>query len=298
MRKCTLALGLMLGMSIAVPAHALQCVPYARQISGIDLQGDAWRWWAAAQGVYDRGNSPQVGGVLVFKQTPHMRHGHVAVVRRVISRREIRIDHANWGTGRTTGRGQVSLDVAVIDVSPHNDWSQVRVWHEPSDSYGARINPAYGFIYSKSRPQRQRLEDAVLHSAQLPSVPPPVAPHVIHSVSVSTLPAPAVTVAALQLPQPAVQPPVPAASAAPAPAHAPQAQPAAQLAGAAHLNAQVLARLRGAGAAEPQRVLQAAQPAPKPAVVKSATAKPAGKVIKVSTDGKAAAKTKKTSAKH
>lgn len=163
-RKGILAFGLMLGLSVTAPAHALQCVPYARQVSGVELSGDAWRWWSAAVGFYDRGSQPQVGSVLVFKQTSSMRHGHVAVVKRVVNRREIRIDHANWGNGRRGSRGQVHLDVAVLDVSPHNDWTQVRVWHEPSDTFGVRVNPTFGFIYRNGggQPSRPRFEDAVL----------------------------------------------------------------------------------------------------------------------------------------
>lgn len=281
MRTCTLALGLMLGMTIAVPAQALQCVPYARQISGVDLQGDAWRWWNAAQGVYDRGASPRSGAVLVFKQTRNMRYGHVAVVRRVINKREIRIDHANWGTGLRGSRGTVTTDVPVIDVSPNNDWSQVRVWHHASQTYGARINPAYGFIYAKGG-ARPSFDDEHRH------VPPaPASPHVIHSVSVTTLPsAPAAasalppvsaTMAALQLP-----PSTPAAAAAPVVAEEkPQPQAAAapqqHLAGAARLNAQVLARLQGHGTGEgAAKALQSAQPAPKP-VKRASVAKVSGK---------------------
>jgi hypothetical protein len=36
----------------------LQCVPYARQVSGIQLYGDAHTWWDQAAGRYDRGFTP------------------------------------------------------------------------------------------------------------------------------------------------------------------------------------------------------------------------------------------------
>lgn len=147
MRKFVLALLVMGSFGFSHAATAQQCVPYARQISGIGLQGDAWRWWAAAEGSYSRGSQPQQGAVLVFKQTRQMRHGHVAVISKVVGRREVLIDHANWGNGRA--RGKVERNVAAIDVSPNNDWTQVRVWHAPSGTYGARINPAYGFIYQQ-----------------------------------------------------------------------------------------------------------------------------------------------------
>ncbi len=61
--------------------------------------------------------------------------------------REIVVDHANWASRRGE-RGRVDLSVRVLDVSPANDWSQVRVWHAPADSFGQRIYPAYGFIYA------------------------------------------------------------------------------------------------------------------------------------------------------
>ncbi len=146
MRGILLAVLLLSGLGASAEAVAQQCVPYARQISGLSLRGDAWQWWAAAEGAYQRGSRPQAGAVLVFKKTAKMRHGHVAVVSRVVGSREIRVDHANWETtGR--GRGRVTRDVPVIDVSPRNDWTAVRVWHEASRSYGRRVNPTYGFIY-------------------------------------------------------------------------------------------------------------------------------------------------------
>ena len=39
----------------------LQCVPYARQVSGIRIFGDAHTWWDQAAGHYARGNRPKVG---------------------------------------------------------------------------------------------------------------------------------------------------------------------------------------------------------------------------------------------
>lgn len=148
MRKVLLALLLCGSFGLADAATAQQCVPYARQNSNIALKGDAWMWWAAAEGAYERGSQPKPGAVLVFKKTASMRYGHVAVVSRVVGKREIRIDHANWERG--AGRGKVTRDVAVLDVSPANDWTQVRVWHGPSNTFGVRINPTYGFIYDRN----------------------------------------------------------------------------------------------------------------------------------------------------
>lgn len=121
----------------------LQCVPYARDASGIELYGDAWSWWQAAAGRYERGAAPLPGAVLVMKRDSRLPHGHVSVVTAILGPREIRVAHANWGYAGKP-RGRVERDVPVVDVSPDNDWSQVRVWN--GGSYG-RIYPAHGFIY-------------------------------------------------------------------------------------------------------------------------------------------------------
>ena len=125
------------------PTQPMQCVPYARQVSGIDLRGDAWTWWSQAEGRYARGKKPRLGAVLVFKKTRALPRGHLSVVTRIIHAREILITHANWGSASDT-RGQVTTDVRVIDVSPGNDWSELRVWN--GSDFG-KSYPAAGFIY-------------------------------------------------------------------------------------------------------------------------------------------------------
>ncbi len=135
-------------LAAAVPAMALQCVPYAREASGISLRGDAWTWWGSAAGVYDRGHGPRVGAVVVFKRHGSMRRGHVAVVTEIINSREVLVDHANWGSRRLGGRGKVAKGMAVVDISPENDWTEVRVWNRRLDDYGSRVYPTYGFIYA------------------------------------------------------------------------------------------------------------------------------------------------------
>ena len=104
----------------------LECVPYARNVSGIQLSGDAYVWWNEAAGRYERGQTPQPGSVLNFRANGRMRLGHVAVVQEVVNRREILITQANWG-GPGFVRGGVSSDIAVVDVSPNNDWTAVRM---------------------------------------------------------------------------------------------------------------------------------------------------------------------------
>lgn len=119
----------------------ISCVPYARLASGINLRGDAYTWWNGAAGIYQRGVAPAPGAVLVLAQTNRLRSGHVAVVRQVISSREILVDHANWVPG------QVMNGQHVYDVSPNNDWTMPRFYNLDAGVYG-RVYPAYGFIYN------------------------------------------------------------------------------------------------------------------------------------------------------
>jgi surface antigen len=130
----------------------LQCVPYARQVSGIQIYGDAWTWWDQAEGLYAKGTRPKVGAVMSFRPYGNMRLGHVAAVSRVIDSRTVLLRHANWSLidGR---RGQIEDNVRAIDVSPNNDWSEVRVWFAPLQGLGTTHWPLNGFIYpEKIRP--------------------------------------------------------------------------------------------------------------------------------------------------
>ena len=141
------------GMSVARYGRAgggLQCVPFARENSGIELSGNANTWWYGAAGVYERGSRPEVGSVLSFPANGRMRMGHVAVVARVVSGRTVQIDHANW-SGPGGGRGRVSRNIDVVDVSPNNDWTAVRVALGQANTYGS-VYPTDGFIYD--RPDR------------------------------------------------------------------------------------------------------------------------------------------------
>ncbi len=124
----------------------LQCVPFARENSGIEIVGNAVNWWGNAVGVYERGNRPEVGSVLNFRATGRMYLGHVAVVSRVIDSRNVQIDHANWSS-----RGAISRNISVVDVSPRNDWTAVRVALGQGTEFGS-VYPTYGFIYD--RPDR------------------------------------------------------------------------------------------------------------------------------------------------
>lgn len=134
--------------AVSTPAQALQCVPFARESSGVEIFGNARTWWYQAAGRYSRGAAPEVGAVMTFKPTRRMPIGHVATVSQIVSDREVLISHANWS--RINGRrGQIERNVRAIDVSPNNDWSQVKVWYAPMGDLGTSTYPLYGFIYNK-----------------------------------------------------------------------------------------------------------------------------------------------------
>lgn len=126
----------------------LQCVPYARRVSGIELRGNANTWWHEADGRYQRGQSPQEGAVLSFRSNRHMELGHVAVVTKTVGPREILISQANWPMPGQR-YGNISKAISVIDVSADNDWTAVRVERGHTGSYGS-VYPTNGFIYGHS----------------------------------------------------------------------------------------------------------------------------------------------------
>ena len=144
----------------------LQCVPYARQVSGIRIFGDAHTWWDQAAGHYARGTRPKVGAVMSFRPYGNMRLGHVAAVSRVINARTVLLRHANWSLigGR---RGQIEDDVRAIDVSDANDWSEVRVWFAPIEALGTTHWPLNGFIYPDRGVDRLEAPRIVLASAEV-----------------------------------------------------------------------------------------------------------------------------------
>jgi surface antigen len=155
---------LLLFLFISTPAFALyeglQCVPYARAVSGVQIRGDAHTWWGQAQGRYDRGDRPRVGAVLAFKPYGAMRLGHVAAVRKIVDSRTLLVSHANWSTIDGT-RGHIEENVRVIDASPDNDWSEVQVWYTPNAALGTTRWPVHGFIYASQRRSDSEVRMAV-----------------------------------------------------------------------------------------------------------------------------------------
>jgi surface antigen len=156
------------GGSASLPPY-LQCVPYARQVSGIKIFGDAHTWWGQAAGKYARGTTPRVGAVMAFKPSGNSRLGHVAAVSRIVDERTILIRHSNWSpiNGR---RGQIEDNVRVVDVSENNDWSAVRVWYAPIRNLGGGHWPIQGFIYPG---KAEKLDDRAPPRIELPSAPKP-----------------------------------------------------------------------------------------------------------------------------
>ncbi|TDH64145.1 CHAP domain-containing protein [Dankookia rubra] len=126
----------------------ISCVPYARSVTGMAISGNGGDWWSNAAGSYRRGNQPEPGSVMAFRSTGGMSRGHVAVVSRVLSDRQVLIDHANWG-GPGIRKGSVMHNVSVVDVSDNNDWTAVRVQSGHSDAAYGRTYPTYGFIYNR-----------------------------------------------------------------------------------------------------------------------------------------------------
>jgi len=130
------------GPTLERPVSPLQCVPFARTASRIEIYGDAHTWWDQAAGRFPRSSIPAEGSVLVLRGYNTDNRGHVAVVTQIVSEREILVDQANWMNG-----GEITRRVPVLDVSANNDWSQVRVWWLPTQSLGVRIYEARGFIH-------------------------------------------------------------------------------------------------------------------------------------------------------
>jgi surface antigen len=182
-----------------LPAY-LQCVPYAREVSGIQIYGDAYTWWDQAEGKYRRGNEPRVGAVMAFVPTERMQLGHVATVAKVIDRRTVLLDHANWSPieGR---RGQVERGVKAVDVSARGDWSEVRVWYAPLQDLGTTRWPVAGFIYGDGKPTKAKPETRI-------AAAPAPKPQVSLSAPVTAKPSRDFSKAFAALPEPTSPPPI------------------------------------------------------------------------------------------
>lgn len=126
--------------SVETPLKKLFCVEYARALTGMNIFGDAKFWWDRARNLYARAAAPAEQAVMVFTPSSRLKKGHVAVVSAIISKREIRVEQANW-----QNHGEIEHAMPVMDVSARNDWSQVRVWDMRSKAFG-RVYAVSGFI--------------------------------------------------------------------------------------------------------------------------------------------------------
>lgn len=127
--------------SVETPLKKLFCAEYARAISGLNIFGDAKYWWERAKNLYARVSMPAPHTVMVFKPSARIKKGHVAVVTAIVSKREIRVEQANW-----QNHGEIDHATPILDVSARNDWSQVRVWDMRSKSFGGHVYAVSGFI--------------------------------------------------------------------------------------------------------------------------------------------------------
>ncbi len=142
----------------------IQCAPYAREHSSVKIFGDANTWWAQAANKFPRVQSPSSGAVMVLAGYAGPDRGHVAVVRKIISDREIRVDHSNW-----LDDGSIYVNDPVEDVSASNDWSAVRVWNIQTGNWGGRSYPVQGFILPhEPAPAAPQAGDGLVARADIP----------------------------------------------------------------------------------------------------------------------------------
>lgn len=151
------------GINLAAASRqpGLNCAPFARALSGIDLYGAADGWWQAADGRYDRSDRPEVGAVLVLRRSDRLAYGHVAVVSRLLAPRRLLVIQANWV------HDELTEDQLAVDVSPGNDWTEVRMWWPPANAMGGHTYPAYGFILPPAPATHAALRHAARPAARL-----------------------------------------------------------------------------------------------------------------------------------
>lgn len=131
---------LLLVLAVQV-AHAIECVPYARSRSGIQIFGNADTWWSQAK---TKGSKPYVGSVMSMPKqgaTALASYGHVAFVASVISSTEIIVDHANWDAPQ----GSIFTGVKVRDIS--GNWTRIQIENTPGSGYGSTTYIIDGFVY-------------------------------------------------------------------------------------------------------------------------------------------------------
>lgn len=149
-----------LSMGASSRHPGISCAPFARELSGIALYGDADGWWSGAAGRYTRASRPMLGSVLVFSRQDRLPSGHVSVVSRLLGDRQLQVTQANWV------RGQLDEDQLVVDLSERNDWTLVRVWYPPVGQLGAHDYITYGFIHPDRPATHDQLARATAAAAR------------------------------------------------------------------------------------------------------------------------------------
>lgn len=144
MMRAALAIACTVMTTTPAAARFWQCVPFAREVSGVEIYGNALTWWGQAESRYARGHAPEIGAVMSFRPTARMPLGHVAMVSEIVNDREVLLTHANWSRP-----GGTEYNVRAVDVSTQGDWSEVRVWYAPIGGLGTSVYPLNGFIYPR-----------------------------------------------------------------------------------------------------------------------------------------------------
>ena len=99
--------------------------------------------------------------MLVLRRGGRLPSGHVAVVSRLLAPRQVLVIQANWVPDELTE------DQLAIDVSPRNDWTEVRMWWPPANAMGGHVYPAYGFILPAAPATHEALRRAARPAARL-----------------------------------------------------------------------------------------------------------------------------------
>ena len=75
--------------------------------------------------------------------------------------RQVLVIQANWVPDELTE------DHLIIDVSPRNDWTEVRVWWPPTNQMGSATYPTHGFILPPAPATHDELRRAADPAARL-----------------------------------------------------------------------------------------------------------------------------------
>lgn len=87
-------------------SSSIQCVQYVRNVTGVNIKGNANTWYAQAKNKgYSTGSTPKVGAILVENHLS--KHGHVSKVV-AVEGNKITVTEANYIKGKITTRTLVA----------------------------------------------------------------------------------------------------------------------------------------------------------------------------------------------